>query len=165
MNDTGAQDTSPRTALDHLARASTGVAALGLAGMAIAQAWQVLARYVFNDAPSWTEPLTLTFLACTLSFGAAASVHDRAHFAFPLLVAQLPGSVRPWFARLSSLVTLVIGGLLAYGATRLALDNVDIRMAGTLLPQAAPYFPLAIGGVLMGIFALAQLVYPPREST
>ena len=31
MNDTDAHGTSPRTALDHLARAATGVAALGLA--------------------------------------------------------------------------------------------------------------------------------------
>lgn len=157
--------TEPKGLLDRLARIATGIAALSLIGMAITQAWQVLARYVLNDAPAWTEPLTLTLLACTLSFGAAASVHDRAHFAFPLLVARMPATVRPWFARFSAFVTITVGLLLAFGAARLALDQFDIRLAGTILPQAAPFVPLVFGGALMAVFAFPQLLHPPRENT
>jgi hypothetical protein len=39
-----------------LARAATIVAGASLVGMALVEGWQVFARYVLNDSPSWTEP-------------------------------------------------------------------------------------------------------------
>ena len=35
------------------------VAGVALVGMAAVEAWQVFARYVLNDSPSWTEPVAL----------------------------------------------------------------------------------------------------------
>lgn len=143
--------------LDRLARWSNGAAALGLAGMAMAQTWQVFARYVLHHAPPWTEPLTLILLATTLSFGAAASVHQHGHFRFPLLVALLPAFWQRVCYRLSAICILAIGIAMLLGAGTLAVEGFDIPMAGTVLPQTAAFVPLAIGGGLMALFAAPQI--------
>ena len=46
-------------ALRPLARIAVVVAGVALVGMAAVEAWQVFARYVLNDSPSWTEPVAL----------------------------------------------------------------------------------------------------------
>ena len=44
-------------ALSALAVAAITIAATALICMTGVQAWQVFARYVLNNSPSWTEPL------------------------------------------------------------------------------------------------------------
>ncbi len=152
------------TPLDRLATVATALSACGLAGMVAVQAWQVVARYVLNASPSWTEPLTLVLLSTTLSFGAAASVHARSHFAFPLLVRLMPAAMQRMFARLSAALIAGIGGLLALGAGTLVLDGLAVKMAGAPLPQGITFLPLCAGGALMLVFALPQLWRPTIET-
>ena len=52
--------------LDRLSDASIAVAVAALLGLVVVQGWQVFARYVLNDSPSWTEPVTLALLTVTL---------------------------------------------------------------------------------------------------
>lgn len=146
--------------LDRLASAATALAAVGLAGMVLVQGWQVLARYVLNASPSWTEPVTLLLLSMTLSFGAAAGVHARSHFAFPLLARLLPEGAQRALARLTALVVIGVGGLLAAGGGFLVADAWPVKLAGAPLPQGVMFLPLAVGGALMALFALPQLLRP-----
>ena len=60
---------------DRLADWTIAVAALALLALVLVQGWQVIARYVLNDSPSWTEPVTLLMLSTAMSMGAAAGVH------------------------------------------------------------------------------------------
>ena len=82
-------------ALDRLADAAIAIAATALVGLVVVQGWQVFTRYVLNDSPSWTEPVTLLLLSTAMSLGAAAGVHTNKHFSFHLLAESLPsvGSV------------------------------------------------------------------------
>lgn len=152
------------TPLDRLATVATALSAFGLAGMVAVQAWQVVARYLLNASPSWTEPLTLVLLSTTLSFGAAAGVHARGHFAFPLLVQLMPIPAQRALGRLSALLIVGIGGLLAIGGAQLLLDGLAVKMAGAPLPQGIIFLPLCAGGALMAIFALPQLWRPTIEA-
>jgi len=162
MND--ATSIAAPTPLDRLATVATAFSAFGLAGMVAVQAWQVVARYLLNDSPSWTEPLTLVLLSTTLSFGAAAGVHARSHFAFPLLVRLTPLPAQRALARLSAALIAGIGGLLAVGGAQLLLDGLAVKMAGAPLPQGITFLPLCAGGALMAIFALPQLWRPTIEA-
>ena len=63
--------------LDKLAQAAILIAAAALIGVVFVQGWQVIARYVLNDSPGWTEPMALLLLNIAMSFGAAAGVHVR----------------------------------------------------------------------------------------
>ena len=153
-----APDGAPRTALDRLADFVIAIAATALAGLVVVQGWQVFARYVINDSPSWTEPVTLLLLSVAMSLGAAAGVHTRRHFGFFLLQDYMRPTIRKLVDLLIPLVIAVLGGFIALWAMVLLLDGLDIKTAGAPLPQSINYLPLSVGGALMVLFAFAQFV-------
>ncbi|MGN5647131.1 TRAP transporter small permease subunit [Xanthomonas hortorum pv. gardneri] len=123
----------------------------------VVQGWQVFTRYVLNDSPSWTEPVTLLLLSTALSLGAAAGVHPNRHFGFYLLGEHVPPLVRKVFDLIRPLMIIAIGAVLARWSAALLLDGLDIKMAGAQMPQSINYLPLSIGGALMVVFALYKL--------
>lgn len=148
---------APRRPLDRLSDAAIALAALSLLGLVAVQAWQVFARYVINDSPSWTEPVTLLLLSTAMSLGAATGVRENRHFGFFLLADALGPRAHRAVDALVAAVIVAIGAVLAAWSTQLLLDGLDVRMAGAPLPQSVNYLPLALGGALMVVFALDRL--------
>jgi TRAP-type C4-dicarboxylate transport system permease small subunit len=149
-------------AMRQLARLSVGLAAIALLGLVLVQGWQVIARYVLNDSPSWTEPVTVLLLSATMAFGAAAGVYEDRHFRFSLLADALPLAWKRMLHAIVQGIVALIGAVIAGWGAILFFDGLDIRTAGAALPQSANYLPLAIGGALMALFALARL-WPARD--
>ena len=145
-----------KTRLDRLADAVVALAALALVGLVAVQGWQVFARYVLNDSPSWTEPVTLALLTSAMSFGAAAGVHNDRHFAFTLLADIAPAALRRALFVFTKLTIALLGAVLAWWSFALFESGMDIRTAGAPFPETLPYAPVALGGALMTIFALAR---------
>ena len=141
-------------ALDRIAGIVIAIAAAALVGLVVVQGWQVFARYVINDSPSWTEPVTLLLLATAMSFGAAAGVHTDRHFGFYLLAEHLPSPARRTLDLLRPLLMAAVGALVAVWAGVLLLDGLDIKIAGASMPQSINYLPLSLGGALICVFAL-----------
>lgn len=153
-----APEDAPKSALDRVADAVIAVAATALFGLVIVQGWQVFARYVINDSPSWTEPVTLLLLSTAMSLGAAAGVHTNRHFGFFLLQEHMRPTIRRLVELLVPLVIVSIGAVIAWWATILLFDGLGIKAAGAQLPQSINYLPLAIGGALMVLFALNRFL-------
>lgn len=141
-------------ALDRLADIAIAVAAIALVGIVLVQGWQVFTRYVLNDSPSWTEPVTLLLLATAMSFGAAAGVHTNRHFGFYLLAEKLPAAARRVLYVARPLLVAAVGAMLCGWAAVLLMDGLDIRIAGAAMPQSINYLPLCLGGALICVFAL-----------
>lgn len=144
---------------ERLAGWAIATAAFALLMLVLVQGWQVIARYVLNDSPSWTEPVTLLMLSTAMSMGAAAGVHTRRHFAFSLLAEALGPRGRHAAHLLQSAVVVVIGMMLAYWGGVLFVDGVHIPTAGAPLPESIDYLPLAVGGALMALFAISQMFH------
>lgn len=142
---------------ERLADLAIAIAAIALAGLVFVQGWQVIARYVLNDSPSWTEPVTLLLLSTAMSMGAAAGVHTRRHFSFSLVAEALAPRARHALHVIQSLVVAVIGLMLMYWGAVLFVDGVHIPTAGAPLPESVEYLPLAASGALMALFAFAQM--------
>lgn len=157
MSEPSVLPTRDPSALDRLAQLATVIAATALVALVVVQGWQVFARYVINDSPSWTEPLTLILLSTAMSLAAAAGVHTQKHFRFNLLADAAGPRARRVMAAASEAVVVLIGGFLAVGAMRLWLDGLDVRMAGAPMPQSSAYLPLCAGGALMVVFGLQRL--------
>ena len=153
-----APDDAPRRALDRLADAVIAVAATALFGLVIVQGWQVFARYVVNDSPSWTEPVTLLLLSIAMSLGAAAGVHTNRHFGFFLLQDHMRPAIRRLVELLVPLVIVTIGAVIAWWGAILLVDGLHIKAAGASMPQSINYLPLSLGGALMVLFALDRFV-------
>ncbi|WP_017355514.1 TRAP transporter small permease [Stenotrophomonas sp.] len=148
---------APQRVLDRIADVAIHIAVIALLGLVVVQGWQVFARYVINDSPSWTEPVTLLLLATAMSLGAATGVHTRRHFGFFLLAAHMRPGLRRAVDMFAALVVVVLGAVIAWWAAVLLLDGLDIKTAGANLPQSINYLPLSIGGALMAVFALNQM--------
>jgi TRAP-type C4-dicarboxylate transport system permease small subunit len=147
-----------RGVIDRLAAATIAIAAAALLGLVLVQSWQVFTRYVLNDSPSWTEPMTLVLLSTAMSFGAAAGVHTNRHFGFVLLADHVPPGMRKVFAMISPLVIGAIGAVMAWWGAVLLVDGWAIKIAGANMPQSINFLPLSLGGALMVVFALQRLV-------
>jgi TRAP-type C4-dicarboxylate transport system permease small subunit len=144
-----------------LADYSLLLAALSLVGIAVVQSWQVFARYVLNDSPSWTEPFAILLMNTTMMFGAAFAVQRETHFGFFIGVHAAPPALRRGLLALSRLVQAGVGGLLAVWGLRLTLEVWSVPIAGVDLPQGASYLPITLGGALIALFALELLVRGP----
>jgi TRAP-type C4-dicarboxylate transport system permease small subunit len=132
-------------------------ACLALVGLAIVEGWQVVARYVLNDSPSWTEPVALLLMSTAMMLGAAIGVRHDAHFGFFIAVQMAPRRLRRALRAFARLVCAAIGGLLAVWGSQLLADGWSVPMAGAPLPQGVVFAPLAIGGALITIFSLEKL--------
>ena len=150
--------TGAQRALEMLASLVIHVAVVALLGLVVVQGWQVFARYVVNDSPSWTEPVTLLLLSTAMSLGAAAGVHTNRHFGFFLLAEYMHPLIRRVVDALVRLVIASIGAVIAWWGWLLWVDGLHIKAAGADLPQSVNYLPLSIGGALMVVFALNRLV-------
>ena len=153
-------------ALDRLADIAIALAATALVGLVVVQGWQVFTRYVLNDSPSWTEPVTLLLLSTAMSLGAAAGVHTGRHFSFHLLAESLPAVARRVLYVARPLLIAAVGAMIAGWGGLLLMDGLDIKIAGASMPQSINYLPLSISGALICVFALNkawQALRPVRE--
>ncbi|HTJ17631.1 MAG TPA: TRAP transporter small permease [Steroidobacteraceae bacterium] len=150
-----------------LARAVIGIAGVALVAMAGIQAWQVFARYVLNDPPSWTEPLALLCMSTTMMFGAAAGVHAGRHFGFFIVVEHARPQVRRLMQLVARLIATAVGVLFALWGGEMMIDAWDYEIAGAPLPQGIMFLPLCLGGVLIAIFSIEQLIrlWPSQSSS
>ena len=141
-----------------LARAAIGIAGVALVAMAGIQAWQVFARYVMNDAPSWTEPLALLCMSTTMMFGAAAGVHAGKHFGFFIVVEHARPGPKRLMQLVARLIATLVGVLFALWGGEMMIDAWDYEIAGAPLPQGIMFVPLCLGGVLIALFSIEQLL-------
>jgi TRAP-type C4-dicarboxylate transport system permease small subunit len=151
-------------ALAVIARCAVVVACMALIAMTLVEAWQVFARYVLNDSPSWTEPVALLLMSSAMMLGAAVGVRNEAHFGFFLLVHIVAAPVRRVLVSVSRLMIIAIGLLLAYWGGVLLADGWEVRMAGASLPQGLYFLPICVGGALIALFALERLLVAPAAA-
>jgi TRAP-type C4-dicarboxylate transport system permease small subunit len=142
---------------DALDRGAIVIAGAALLCMALVQGWQVFARYVLNDSPSWAEPLALLFMSTTMMFGAATGVRASRHFGFYILVETSTPRVRAVLLALARLVTAAIGIMLVVWSAQMAIAEWNYPIAGAPLPQGIVYVPMCLGGALIALFSMEQM--------
>jgi len=145
-------------ALDPVAGAAIAIAGLALVVMVLAQAWQVYARYVLNASPGWTEPVALLLMSVAVMLGAAVAVRRESHFAFSGLVHAAPPIVKATLKTVSRLIVLVTGAGIAILGSQLTIDDWPVALAGAGIPAGLRFLALAVGGVLIAVFALERLL-------
>jgi TRAP-type C4-dicarboxylate transport system permease small subunit len=144
-------------ALDKLALGCRVIAIIGLVVITMVQAWQVFGRYVLNDSPGWTEPVSVFFMALTVMMAAAIGVREGTHFAFPNVREAMPATLQKATTIFIHALTLGVAIALSVWGAGLATSAWDIAMAGAPLPAGLRYIPVAVGSAVMAIFATERL--------
>ena len=145
------------TLLAKLAQVTLAVAGIALVSVAIVEGWQVFARYVLNNSPSWTEPVALLSMSTAMMSGAAVGVRSNRHFGFFMLVEHVTPSARRILQFVQGIFAAAVGAIFLIAGARLVHESWDFPMAGAPLPQGVVYLPICIGGALIALFAIERL--------
>lgn len=123
---------------------------------------QVVMRYVFGNALSWSEELALLMFSWAALGGLALGVHEGFHVRLTLLLDPLPAGARAWAERAIELLTAALGGYLVWSGWR----YVDITRGGASAAIAYPIELLhgiaPLAGLFVLIFAVERLLSPRR---
>ncbi|MFN3501073.1 MAG: TRAP transporter small permease [Allorhizobium sp.] len=145
-----------RPGLSWLSLACLYLAGLGVVLMTIIIGWQVFGRYVLNDTPSWSEPLSLQLMSWFILLGAAVGVRESVHLGLDIVRHNMPPAIQ----RLMDLVSLglicLFGGAMSYYGTLLAMGTWTARIPVLGWPGGIDFIPLIVGGTMISIFALER---------
>ena len=145
-------------ALDILSALTVGLAGIALVGLIAMMGWLVFGRYVLNDTPTWIErAATLAILAIAMPV-AAVGVRERFHLSVLGVREALPREVQRWIALGCDALMGLFGAGMAWWSWELVgtVQNFRIPLLG--ISQGWTYAPMVLGGALMVLFAVEQVL-------
>ena len=80
------------------------------------------------------------------------------HFGFFIVVEHARPTLRRLMQLVARLIATLVGSLFALWGGEMMIDAWDYEIAGAPLPQGILFLPLCLGGALIAIFSLEQLV-------
>ncbi|MEL6662359.1 MAG: TRAP transporter small permease [Pseudomonadota bacterium] len=153
-----------RTILDGLSRLSLFISSVCIVAMTAIITYQVIARYVFNDSPAWSERLSLVLLAYLVFFGAAVGVHERYHIRIDAVRNAVPARLGWLFDILAHLAVAIAGLVMVFAGWQLTTTLWDFAIPALGIPRGVALLPILIAGGLITLFSAAHLFDVVRTS-
>lgn len=148
-----------------LARWALRAAVLGLVLLVVCVQWQVAGRYLLNDTPVWTEPVALLLVLYITALAVAVGVRDAGHLGLESFVTLLPARAR----RVAEAVIQLLVALFAVLMAASSWEWMQLKWQEPKpilgVPEALDYLPLLVGGVLILLFCVEQLIALWRNET
>lgn len=119
---------------------------------------QVVMRYFFNIALSWSEELSLTLFCWVVLLSAALCVRENRHVRMTLLIERVPSAHRANAERGIYLMTAFFGAYLAFSGTTYCLETRGMTSPAITYPIEYLYAAGPVCGVLIALFALELAV-------
>jgi TRAP-type C4-dicarboxylate transport system permease small subunit len=147
-----------RPILNRLSTIALYIAGFGIVVMTVIIGWQIFARYVLNDTPSWSEPLSLHLMLWFILFGAAVGVRESVHLGLDIVRYMMPERIQK-LMDLTSLAFIVLFGIaMTVYATMLSLGTWSATIPVLGWPGGVDFFPMIGGGVMISLFALERFL-------
>lgn len=161
-----AQNGGTRRALTLLAAAVRALVVSLVTVMLAVLALQVVMRYAFGQALSWSEELALLCFSWSTLLAIALGVRDAVHVRLDLLALALPSALARWLDKAVALAVAGVGGFIAWAGQAYVVDSFGATSAAIGYPTAWLYACAPVSGVLILVFALEHLLLgPPLPST
>jgi len=125
-------------------------------------ALQVVMRYVFGRAPSWTEELAILMFAWLTLGGLGLGVREGFHVRLTMLLDPLSEGARLWAERAIGALTAVLGAYLLWSGLRFVEFTQGSTSAAIGYPIEILHGLAPVAGFLMMVFALERVVEPPN---
>lgn len=145
-----------RPLLHGLSRLSLYIAGLGMIIMTVIVGWQVFGRYVLNDSPSWSEPLSLYLMLWFIMLGAAVGVRESVHLGLDIVRHVMPPAIQKAMDLLSLGLIVLFGIGMAYYAALLAAGTWSATLPVLGWPGGVDFIPMIVGGAMIAIFGLER---------
>ena len=121
---------------------------------------QVVMRYVFARAPSWTEELAVLMFAWAILGALALGVREGFHVGLNVLLDALGARARRHAERAIAALTLALGAYLAWSGWRFLEVTFGTKSAAVGYPIEVLHVMALIAGVLVALFALERVITP-----
>lgn len=118
----------------------------------------VFSRYVMGRAVFWVEEVGSYSLIWLTFIGGAIGVRRGSHFAMPILAERLLPRQRAVLHIIHSLLILLVGVVLIWFSLSLIRANASSVTPALRLSLAVIYFAPPVGGFLICLYALANIV-------
>lgn len=120
---------------------------------------QVVGRYVFSDAPSWTEEMARYIHIFQVWIGASYAVKLREHIRVEAFITRFSGLPRKILETVSLAIWFAMALFLAYFGTELVLQSISNAQVtpAMQLPMWIPFLAIPLGGLGMCIRLIEQL--------
>ena len=141
-----------------LSRWSLRAAVLGLVVLIACVQWQVIGRYLFNDSPTWTEPVALMLVLYITALAVAVGVRDSGHLGMESLVMLLPKAAQRVAEALIHVCVLAFAILMALAGWEWLTLKWDEPKPMLGVSEGLDYLPLVISGVLIVLFCIEHLI-------
>lgn len=120
--------------------------------------WLVFGRYVLNNTPTWVEQSSLLIVVYITCLGAAAGVRANTHLSIDFVREGMPEPFKTIFRYVADLFVVTFGGFMAYQGWGLVTTNLERAIPMIGLTESWRAAPLVICGVLVVVFATANIV-------
>ncbi len=147
-----------RPILGGLSRLSLYIAGIGIIAMTLIVGWQVFGRYILNDSPSWSEPLSLYLMSWFIMLGAAVGVRESVHLGLDIVRYVMPPVIQKTMDLVSLGLIVLFGIGMAYYSTLLAIGTWSATIPVLGWPGGTDFFPMIVGGAMISLFALERFV-------
>lgn len=127
--------------------------------------YQVVLRYLFNSAPSWSEEM-VRFLFIWSSFVAAAiGIREGIHIGIDVFVNLMPRRIARFVEIAVNLVIMVFGAyMIVYGWQVTRMTHVQPSPA-LGLPMSWVYLSIPVMGVLLIVYCSSEIAKTCRKIT
>lgn len=119
---------------------------------------QVLMRYAFNIALSWSEELSLALFSWSVLLTSALGIREGFHVRLTILLDRFPARLRSMAERLIHLATVGFGLYLAYGGFDYLSETRGMKSAAIAFPIEWLYSAGCVTGVLIALFAFEHFL-------
>lgn len=121
---------------------------------------QVVGRYVFSSAPSWTEELARYIHIFQVWIGASYAVKLRAHIRIESFLDLFKGTARKVLETISVVIWFALAAFLAYFGTMLvwaSIQNGQVTPA-MQIPMWVAFLAVPLGGAGMAYRLIEQVI-------
>lgn len=135
--------------LDILEKIEKALIAISIIVMIIAMTDQVIMRYVFSKANSWSDELTRYLFIYTVMLGAAIAVRRNSHLQIDVITGRLKPRAKSIITIITTVVGIIILVFLTIYSFELCKQGATNTSAGLGVRMSLPYLAVPIGCVLM----------------
>lgn len=145
--------------LDVISRIALWIGGTGLVLMTAAVGWQIWGRFILNDSPSWTEPVSLLLMLWFILLVGAVGVRERFHLGLDLVRDIVPEIVRVGMDVISYVFVALFGAAMAWYGWELTAATWGQLIPGMgFVPEGFSYLPISVGGALIVLFSIERIL-------
>ena len=150
--------------LDKVEKVLLGILALLFAVMVIALFFQIVMRFVFKNANTWSEELTRYSFVWLSMLGASVATRRSKNMDVDFLVKKMPRTLR--IVNTIFTKSLIIAFLLVITIYGVSLVGITFKQLspGLRIPMAYMYGAVPAGGALMLMFTIENIIRDIKNS-